>query len=1485
MKNYFKILTTILALMAVFLMPEMGWGQTQYTLTIDKSYFNTTSYAANNGDHTTVAYKVGDQSTTKSITWTSNQIMLQTDLMQWQKNNGYIYNKTDLGTINSVTVNSSAGSFTTYYGTSEHPTSGTTVGNGFFTTQVGNATGKTSSIVITFTIGSSSYTITPQSNNTSYGTVSLSGNTITATPNTGYRVSTSTPYNVSPSGSATVAQNGNIFTVTPSANTTVTINFEAIPTYTVTFNVGNGTFDGNTDFPSTSNTVAAGTYTLPSATPSSLCSTNGWNFAGWSTASVNETTTAPAILTGSYTLSDNASLYAVYSVAEGGGGNTNTSNVFSSGTFSNDVITWAISGVVTVKQERNGSGNTAPNSSYVSAPRWYSGNLITITPSVSINSITIEANTENYATALRNSTYTNASASVTGTTVTITPTNGSNPITIEMGAQSRLSSMIVNYSSGTTTYATSPSCASLLSTSVNINSSGITNTDVYSGTATGLLSATVTETESGDPVSGATVTWTSSDEGVATINASGVVTLVAAGTTTITASYAGVANQYQASSATYTLTVTDSNPAQIYHYDFQGANNFYTDAALTTHPSYASGNNVGTIYYGDGSVFVASGDNRYFSTANLGTGYFLLGKTGAEISLPTFAGYKITQVKLHSSSGHSTNVSVSIVSGSNTASVAQTWSTKDHEYVYNIASDYQTSPLSVKVTNDYNTQFTGIDIVCEASTDPIIYASDVNLAYTATSGSINYTITNPVTGANLSASTGDWLTVGNFDTEHNILYLSCTANTTAMVRTAIVTFNYMYGGNVIATKEVTVTQEADPNALHNISDITAVGTYKVRGTIVAKSTIGFVVGDGTGYIYYYKGSEPSNNIGDMVKLEGPVVVYGGVFEFNNQATITAATESNYHTEDPMVLSGSILDATLASSETHLSYFVQYQGTLVVDPGKATHYNITDIDGAETAEGSISYPINTDFASLDGKEVIVTGYYVGKSGNKYINTMLGTIERNCDGTTVTITPSITNTDVYTGTSAGSLSATVTETEGGNAVSGATVTWTSSNTSVATVDASGNVTLVAAGTTTITASYAGVANTYCESSATYELIVTDSSPVCNIDGTITFGNGNNGTISINSANVTGDDSLDNSWTITTEGTTSFTPNADYSQVGSSSKPATSITFTTTLPSSVKISGFSAKFGGFNGTVGDVTLKVGNNVVGTGSLNGTNDVIVVNNMEAEGNTLTVLVENIDKGVICYYISYSSTAVSAPTFSLPSGGYVGEQYVSIACETPDATIHYTTDGSNPTESSSVYSSPITVGTGVTTLKAIAYTEDCESAISEATYTICASVPNAPVITISGDECDNPRTVTITGDGGVTIYYTTDNSYPTTESTVYSSPFNLTATTTVRAIAVDNGCPSNEAFEICTITPLSGDYEKVTSNLVDWSGEYVIAHSGTGDTKVLSGCNSYGTSTSYGTSEAFGTISNVLASSYVDSYKVIIEKEIRTRCTYGLLL
>ncbi len=142
---------------------------------------------------------------------------------------------------------------------------------------------------------------------------------------------------------------------------------------------------------------------------------------------------------------------------------------------------------------------------------------------------------------------------------------------------------------------------------------------------------------------------------------------------------------------------------------------------------------------------------------------------------------------------------------------------------------------------------------------------------------------------------------------------------------------------------------------------------------------------------------------------------------------------------------------------------------------------------------------------------------------------------------------------------------------------------------------------------------------------------------VSGTINFGNAS-GSTNVNAASVNGDDSQGNQWTITTEGTTSFTPNAAYAQIGSSKKPATSITFTTTLAAEKTIKAFSAKFGGFSGTEGTVTLKVGSTSVGTGSLNAATDVIVdATNTTTSGTVLTVTVTGISKGVKAYYISYT--------------------------------------------------------------------------------------------------------------------------------------------------------------------------------------------------------------------------------------------------------
>ena len=80
----------------------------------------------------------------------------------------------------------------------------------------------------------------------------------------------------------------------------------------------------------------------------------------------------------------------------------------------------------------------------------------------------------------------------------------------------------------------------------------------------------------------------------------------------------------------------------------------------------------------------------------------------------------------------------------------------------------------------------------------------------------------------------------------------------------------------------------------------------------------------------------------------------------------------------------------------------------------------------------------------------------------------------------------------------------------------------------------------------------------------------------------------------------------------------------------------------------------------------------------------------------------------------------VMQPVFTPQGGSYVEQVEVSMSCTTLGTTIHYTTDGTEPTEQSSVYTAPITISE-TTTVKAIALKGDKKSAVTSVTYTITA--------------------------------------------------------------------------------------------------------------------------------------------------------------------
>lgn len=118
-----------------------------------------------------------------------------------------------------------------------------------------------------------------------------------------------------------------------------------------------------------------------------------------------------------------------------------------------------------------------------------------------------------------------------------------------------------------------------------------------------------------------------------------------------------------------------------------------------------------------------------------------------------------------------------------------------------------------------------------------------------------------------------------------------------------------------------------------------------------------------------------------------------------------------------------------------------------------------------------------------------------------------------------------------------------------------------------------------------------------------------------------------------------------------------------------------------------------------------------------------------------------------------------ATPTFTPEAGTYYEAQEVAISCNTADATIYYTLDGSDPDENSEIYTEPISVEESMT-IKAIAMKEGYESSnIATAEYTIILGA-----VTIFNQDWENGMNdwtfVTVEGGNAWTIATYSNNHY-----------------------------------------------------------------------------------------------------------------------------
>ena len=146
-------------------------------------------------------------------------------------------------------------------------------------------------------------------------------------------------------------------------------------------------------------------------------------------------------------------------------------------------------------------------------------------------------------------------------------------------------------------------------------------------------------------------------------------------------------------------------------------------------------------------------------------------------------------------------------------------------------------------------------------------------------------------------------------------------------------------------------------------------------------------------------------------------------------------------------------------------------------------------------------------------------------------------------------------------------------------------------------------------------------------------------------------------------------------------------------------------------------------------------------------------------------------------------------------------EYSISITTETEGATIYYTTNDSDPTTSSTEYTSPLTVGVSGTTIKAIAVKDGMinsvvASKVGTETTLRCAT----PTFTKSGSDltinCDFPSS-------GVNIYYI-KNGGDSEPTTLYSGSITVTDGDVVKAIAKADGYNDSKVGVKIMRAPLS---------------------------------------------------------------------------------
>lgn len=231
----------------------------------------------------------------------------------------------------------------------------------------------------------------------------------------------------------------------------------------------------------------------------------------------------------------------------------------------------------------------------------------------------------------------------------------------------------------------------------------------------------------------------------------------------------------------------------------------------------------------------------------------------------------------------------------------------------------------------------------------------------------------------LVTSDSDWLVVEDVTSDGSYV-LHALEN----VRTAKRTANVSIKGPG-AQASATVVQAGVPATGASVSEIIAMEDDSQVQTlpstiVVALTTRGAVLSDGTKAIYAYGNTAAALKVGDGVRMSARKTTYNGVPELTDITDVFVDSEGNAVSHPDAV----DITAQAGTYEAAEAEYVKLTGTLSVS---GNYYNIALDEFPEgDKQGSIVYPVDElDAKSFDGKKITVTGYYNGLSSKgKYIN---------------------------------------------------------------------------------------------------------------------------------------------------------------------------------------------------------------------------------------------------------------------------------------------------------------------------------------------------------------------------------------------------------------------------------------------------------------------------------------------------------------------